>query len=224
MSEDNQSKWNMYAAISLLAVGGTILPYLMSRKLFPRTEPVQEKSIEKPLEKIVTSDSIIIPETNITSDLTNKFTNSEKDLFTLLDYYEGAFTDNGEKWVETPYDVRLAICYSVINRFNHPRKMFGETLQDIMLKSKQYSCFNGADLSELRRVVNKKVWDNCKLASEEAMNGKDSTNGATHYVTYDRNTKKLTNGLPMPYWTYKLPLVHTIDLCGNREFRFYKEK
>ena len=82
---------------------------------------------------------------------------------------------------------KIAVAYTVLNRINDGKKINGETLKEVILAKKQYSCFNEGD-SNLKKIknpekYNAKEWKKCLNLSKEILKGKYHKHnyGQTHY-------------------------------------------
>lgn len=86
-------------------------------------------------------------------------------------------------------ELKIAIAQSIMNRTNK-NKWWGNTLKEVILKSKQYSCFNPND-PNYKKIWNPleyekpEVWYECLKIAKGVLedNLKDITKGATHYHT-----------------------------------------
>lgn len=114
---------------------------------------------------------------------------------------------------------KIAVAHTIMNRVKLP-KWWGRTIQDVILKPKQFSCFNDGSKNRLTLRAIAADWDRafqrnrvlreCYLVAEGVIEGdiRDNTDGATHYNTIDCD----------PSWDDAM--VRT-DVIGNHEF--YKE-
>jgi len=115
-------------------------------------------------------------------------------------------------------EVKRAIADSVLNRAKK-RKWFGDTLREIILKQKQYSCFNEDDVNlklikDPLKYENARVWNECLSVARETLrkDNADQSNGATHY--YD-------NSIPKPKWAKNKSPVLTLSKRNKGKVIFY---
>lgn len=113
---------------------------------------------------------------------------------------------------------KVAIAYTAINRVNDGKKWNGETIKEVILKPKQYSCFNEKDPNKNKlkdpETYGPKTFLHCLKISRNVLAGKynDPTNGATHYHTL----------AVKPRWNYKKMI--TIGRINSSKHIFYREK
>jgi len=87
-----------------------------------------------------------------------------------------------------PYKGKIAVGYVILNRYRAQRSYFGHTIVGVILKRKQFSCFNNVEREKLVKDFEKgcyrKDMDECFKAARAAFYGeeKDPTNGAFWYV------------------------------------------
>lgn len=86
-------------------------------------------------------------------------------------------------------ELKIAVAYSVLNRVEKD-SWYGKTLREVMLKRKQYSCFNPNDPNFVKvkdpyKFENPRVWKKCYNIAEKVLSKEveDPTNGSTHYHT-----------------------------------------
>ena len=81
-----------------------------------------------------------------------------------------------------------AVAHVVMNRYKHPKR-FGKTVKEVILRPKQFSCFNAGSLSRanMLSVTDNEEWKACFSAAQSVYLGKvkDNTTGATHYCRND---------------------------------------
>lgn len=111
---------------------------------------------------------------------------------------------------------KIAVAHTVMNRVMLP-KWWGKTIQEVILKPKQFSCFNEGDKNRLSLKAIAADWDKafqrnrilreCYYVAEGVIEGdlRDNTDGATHYHTTGCD----------PAWDDAMTLTDTI---GNHEF------
>lgn len=117
---------------------------------------------------------------------------------------------------------RIAVGYTAVNRANDGVKWNGTDIRSVVLKPKQYSCFNEDDVNR-EKLLNPekddaKTWEECLDVAEGILNGKyeDPTQGATHYF----NPK-----LCQPSWAKKMEKIGRIKTkLGESKHEFYREK
>ena len=92
---------------------------------------------------------------------------------------------------------KSAVAHVVMNRWR--LGTFGKTLRDVLLKPKQFSCFNADDPNrkKMLKIKASETWNQCFNAALGAYGGIDTdpTGGATHYCRVDSNPswrKKMT--------------------------------
>jgi len=85
----------------------------------------------------------------------------------------------------------LATACVALNRLTDPRRRWGVTLHDVLLRPKQFSCFNPDDpnsrklLDPLANGITRAEWARCLWVARGALSGMlpDNTGGANHYLT-----------------------------------------
>jgi spore germination cell wall hydrolase CwlJ-like protein len=81
-----------------------------------------------------------------------------------------------------------AVAHVVMNRYKHPKR-FGKTVKEVILRPKQFSCFNAGSSSKdkMLSIPADDVWTACLSAAQSVYLGKvkDNTMGATHYCRHD---------------------------------------
>jgi len=84
---------------------------------------------------------------------------------------------------------KSAVAHVVMNRWR--LGTFGKTLRDVLLKPKQFSCFNADDpnRNKLLKIKASETWNQCFNAALGAYGGidPDPTRGATHYCGINSN-------------------------------------
>jgi len=84
---------------------------------------------------------------------------------------------------------KSAVAHVVMNRWR--LGTFGKTLHDVLLKPKQFSCFNADDSNrnKLLKIKASETWNQCFNAALGAYGGidPDPTRGATHYCEINSN-------------------------------------
>ncbi len=116
---------------------------------------------------------------------------------------------------------RTAVGYSAINRVNDGKRWNGETINEVLLKDKQYSCFNKNDPNR-EKMLDPESYDSnsfyeCLEIAGDILSGEleDPTNGATHYFN---------PAVVAPSWANKLEKVGKIDTKrGLSKHEFYIE-
>ncbi|HBE44270.1 MAG TPA: cell wall hydrolase [Deltaproteobacteria bacterium] len=116
-----------------------------------------------------------------------------------------------------PLSGKIGIAFVIMNRVKK-NGWFGSTIKKVILKPKQFSCFNEKDPNRRRLIIIAQNWDyffqkdkalrECYYVAEKAIEGtafKDNVFGATHYKT----AKCIAS------WADKMKLVAII---GNHEF------
>ncbi len=97
---------------------------------------------------------------------------------------------------------KSAVAHVVMNRWR--LGTFGKTLRDVLLKPKQFSCFNADDPNryKLLKIKASETWNQCFNAALGAYCGidPDPTDGATHYCRVDSN----------PSWRKKMKVTEKI--------------
>ena len=111
----------------------------------------------------------------------------------------------GESLHNTKLDeAYLFTSHVLINRMNDSR--WPDTLEEVVLQSKQFSCMN--DPENVRKLLNQQkyhpsIWEKARTALELAsIQRKDPTMGATNYLTI-----KLFNSSKCPAWAKKLEVT-----------------
>ncbi len=103
---------------------------------------------------------------------------------------------------------KIAVAYTALNRINDNQAWNGTTLREVLLKPRQYSCFNENINSKLKNPLryNAEEFISSLHLAREILAGKypDPTNGATHYLNPNHPDLK---GKPLPAWTKKLKEV-----------------
>lgn len=103
---------------------------------------------------------------------------------------------------------QICVANVVRNRVNNPC-WWGETYKEVILKPKQFTCFNEDDNNYpvVRHARSNRLWESALTIAEMVIEGwvSDFTDGATHY-----NTIKCE-----PWWEEKLELIKVV---GNHEF------
>lgn len=102
----------------------------------------------------------------------------------------------GEARGEKP-QYQSAIVHTIINRAEHPKKRYGVTFSDILIRPNAYSCMNPNDPNYPKLLSLSKNSPEYKKINEVVLNtilsrmngGMDPTDGATHYHTKDVNPK-----------------------------------
>lgn len=114
---------------------------------------------------------------------------------------------------------KIAVAHTIMNRVKLP-KWWGKTIQEVILKPRQFSCFNDGDKNRLalraiaadwdRAFERKRILRECYYVAEGVIDGdlRDNTDGATHYHRTDCD----------PTWDDKMLLTDTIG-----EHAFYRE-
>ncbi len=113
---------------------------------------------------------------------------------------------------------KQAVAWVVRNRV-YAARSYGKGWTGVMLKKKQFSCFNERDLNreQLEEILFlPRTWDKFRGCFVIAFNvffgiGTDYSNGATHYFN-----KRLT-----PSWSRKM--IKTVEI-GNHVFYKYKDE
>jgi len=118
---------------------------------------------------------------------------------------------------------QVAVACVPFNRLNHPRKRYGATLMNVLLRPEQFSCFNSDDPNYLYMLsgvadndIESAALTRCFTLADLAVEGMlvdptrldGMTQGATHYHKID--TK--------PWWA---PILHYLITIGDH--RFYLE-
>lgn len=82
---------------------------------------------------------------------------------------------------------KVAVAYTAINRVNDGKKWNGETLKEVILCPKQYSCFDAKNPNRKELMdpekYDKSSFEDCLQIARGILENKyqDPTNGATHY-------------------------------------------
>ena len=111
---------------------------------------------------------------------------------------------------------KIAVAYTAINR-KKIKTWMGKTLNEVILKELQYSCFNKDDFNRYKVMNPKKYgeveWKKSIDIARKVLSKKyrDPTNGATHY-----HHKSMDE---YPEWAYKLKKIRTPE---KWEHYFYK--
>lgn len=116
-------------------------------------------------------------------------------------------------------EYKINVAYSVLNRTGQ-RKWWGNTLNEVILKPHQYSCFNKNDPNYKGVMdplsVSSGAWNECVQVARYVLSNpnQDTTNGATHYYS---------TWIPSPSWTSEKDPVKVIQNCdGIHQTKFYK--
>ena len=117
------------------------------------------------------------------------------------------------------YKEKLAIGYTVINRANDGKKYNGENVREVILKDKNYSCFNNNNPNRVilmdPEMYEPKSWRECLQSSRDILSNKsiESNKGQTNYHTRRSH----------PYWSSSDILRINFK---DKKFKhiFYKEK
>ena len=90
-----------------------------------------------------------------------------------------------------PYEGKLAIAWVVKNRYNHPNKIYGETIGEISTKKNQFRQWR-------KPIYNESSWNESIKAAEKVFYGdsKDLINGATHFLKEDSTPNWSQNKQP----------------------------
>lgn len=116
---------------------------------------------------------------------------------------------------------KIAIAYTALNRASDNKDWNGRTLQEAILKPRQYSAFNSDRNAKLKNPLayNKKEFLDCLQIAKEILAGKyqDPTNGATYYL--NPNHPDLA-GKTLPTWTKNMIKIGRIQ---NSYHIFFKE-
>ena len=90
-----------------------------------------------------------------------------------------------------PYEGKLAIAWVVKNRFNHPNKIYGETIGEISTKKNQFRQWR-------KPIYNESCWRESIKAAEKVFYGgcQDLINGSTHFLSEDLNPNWAKNKEP----------------------------
>ena len=95
-----------------------------------------------------------------------------------------------------PLAGKIAVAHVIMNRAKRGG-WWGSTIQSVILKTKQFSCFNEGDPNRLRLMTIAATWDKtfqknrilreCFYVAEGVIEGdlRDPTDGADHYNTLD---------------------------------------
>lgn len=117
---------------------------------------------------------------------------------------------------------RIAVGYTALNRVNDGKKWNGETIREVVLKPKQYSCFNERDPNRAKLMnpmsYEPKVFEDCLAIARNILNGdcSDPAKGATHYFN-----PRYAN----PSWANRMNNIGYLDLGEDKksEHKFFKE-
>ena len=117
---------------------------------------------------------------------------------------------------------RIAVGYTALNRVNDGKKWNGETIREVILKPKQYSCFNESDPNRAKLMnpmsYEPKVFEDCLDIARNILNGEcsDPAKGATHYFN-----PRYAN----PSWANRMNHIGYLDLGEDKksEHKFFKE-
>jgi len=131
-----------------------------------------------------------------------------KELIEMAEALVVALTILGEAGGED-FDGQVMVLEVIVNRSNQR----GQTLKEVCLAPKQFSCWNGSAAKKLIaktadwNTINSHSWADCiRLARMACMGGYRTTTTATHYFN-----PKLCN----PSWAKSMKRVATV---GNHEF------
>ena len=114
---------------------------------------------------------------------------------------------------------KIAVAHTIMNRVRLP-KWWGKTIREVILKPRQFSCFNDGDKNRLalraiaadwgRAFQKNRILRECYYVAEGVIEGdlRDNTDGATHYHTTGCD----------PSWDDKMALTDTIG-----DHAFYRE-
>ncbi len=119
---------------------------------------------------------------------------------------------------------KAGIAYAPKNRLKYPKRYGGSTIKDVVLKPKQFSCFDYDKTilspEDIQTEYDAVVFAECLQVARGVLSGEipDPTNGATHYY----NPKKAN-----PYWAHSREMVKARKIkteYGFSEHAFSKEK
>ncbi len=113
-----------------------------------------------------------------------------------------------------PLEAMVGVAYTAVNRMRIGG-WYGESLGGVLLKPRQYSCFNKNDPNKEKlkgplKYEKPEIFAKCLAVAYAVLHNlvKDPTNGATHYFSGNRP----------PKWARKM------ERCGKiGDFKFYKE-
>ena len=112
-------------------------------------------------------------------------------------------------------EIKRAIADSVINRTDQG-KWWGNTLEEVIRKPYQYSCFNQNDQNG-EKIMNPvgPAWEECLDIAQQTLSSSntDSSNGATHYFD---------TSIATPSWAKGKKPVKNMPIRDGREVKFYK--
>jgi len=141
-------------------------------------------------------------ESYVVSDFSN---DSDKVLMARMLYGEARSCSRNE---------RIAVGYSVINRVNDGKRWNGGDVRSVILKPKQYSCFNQGD-PNLEKIKNPdmRFFYDCLISAGAVLDGRYSqlNKGQTHYF----NPKHAN-----PSWKAEMKRIGKI---GGSVHVFYRE-
>ena len=112
---------------------------------------------------------------------------------------------------------KIAVAYSAINRINDGIKWNGETLSEVILKHRQYSCFNENNVNRKKlrnpQEYDSRAFNECLKIAKSVLDGKYSNlnKGQTHFFN--------PNDV-YPYWADEFERIGKIE---NSEHDFYIE-
>lgn len=175
-----------YVLIASAVLASVLLGERMYTEYITKKAPtaIEQKVIEeKPkiqLEKKTLENKVDQSQYSIPNTDGNFLNDSEEILLARLIYGEA----RGE-----PYDTKVAIAQTVLNRVKE-KKWYGKNLQEVILKPKQFSCFNPNDpnfekLKNPLKYEKLEVWQECYAVAKKVLNRevKDVSQGANHYCT-----------------------------------------
>ena len=124
---------------------------------------------------------------------------------------------------QSPEEEKIAVGYTILNRYEDPDKRFGYSISQIL----RPSVYNAMEGSRIDEELNSKEWDcgraiysDCYDLAELVLNRKlpDPTNGATHYF----NPGIVKN----PKWPWKRmeKIGYLVTENGESDHKFYREK
>jgi N-acetylmuramoyl-L-alanine amidase len=203
----------MASLASLLALGSIKAGKIIREKVFssPKTrqESPLEQTIKVPKGQVLTleqkGDYILEP---INYQTENYSRDTKQILLARMLYGEARNCSEEEK---------AAIAYTAVNRNCDGKRWNGENnLKEVLLKPKQYSCFNEGD-PNLEKLKNPRgqAWQESMQIAREVLS-KERTNldkGQTHY-----HTKSIS-----PYWK-DAPTMKSKPFNSNFKHQFYRER